>query len=74
MGWTDWFKDPTGPGEVAEKSSSTSSGGTRTEYLRTEDNARTGSKSDHSHVVVERDASGHTTSASGHGIRGGDHK
>lgn len=74
MGWTDWFKDPTGPGEVSEKSTSTSDGGSQTHYLRTEDDAKSGSRDDHSHVIVNTDSSGHTTSAHGHGISGGDRK
>ena len=74
MGWLGWLKDSTGPGEVNEKTTRNSDGSTRTEYLRTEDNSRTGSRDDHSHVTVNTDSSGHTTSAGGHGISGGSHK
>ena len=74
MGWSDWFSDDSGPGEVAEKVTSTDDGGTRTEYLRTEDYAKEGDRDDHSHIVVQTDSDGHTEWASGHGIYGGDRK
>jgi len=72
MGWSDWFSDSSG-GKVSEKVSTDSHGNTKTEYLRTEDNAKSGSKNDHSHVVVRESANG-SKSASGHGIRGGSRK
>jgi hypothetical protein len=74
MPWSGWVKDPSGPGDVNTKTTSTSSGGSRTEHLRTEDNAKTGSRDDHSHVTINTDSSGHTTSAGGHGIREGSRK
>lgn len=72
MGWTGWSKDSSG-GETNEKVTSDKSGGTKTEFLRTEDNAKTGSRNDHSHVVVRENANGNKT-ASGHGIFGGKRK
>ncbi|MBI5139151.1 hypothetical protein HZA26_00870 [Candidatus Nomurabacteria bacterium] len=72
MGWSDWFKDSSG-GEVSEKVTKDSSGGTKTDYLRTEDNAKSGSHKDHSHVVVREKSDG-TKTASSHGIRGGRQK
>lgn len=58
MGWSDWFKDDSGS-SVSEKTSSRSGGGTTTEYLRDTG----GSKSDHQHISVHRDSSGHAKSA-----------
>jgi len=72
MGWSDWFKDSSGPGEVKEKHESTSERES-THYLRTEDNAKSGSRNDHSHVVVHHNSDG-SSSAHGHGIRGGRRK
>lgn len=72
MGWSDWFKDSSG-GEVTTKTTQESNGTTKTEWLRTSDNAKTGSRDDHSHVVVRESADGRKTS-SGHGIRGSTRK
>ncbi len=68
MGWGKWFSDVFGGGEVREKRD-----GGSTHYLRTSDNAKTGSRNDHSHVVVTSKPSGHT-SAHARGIRGGERK
>jgi len=71
MGWSDWSKDSTGgmtSGKVSRENNTT-----KTEYMRTEDNAKVGSKDDHSHVVVRVNDNGRTT-ASGHGIFGGRRK
>jgi hypothetical protein len=72
MGWFGWGSDSSG-GEVNEKVDSDSAGNTKTEYLRTEDNAKEGSRNDHSHIVVRESSSG-SKSASGHGIFGGRRK
>ena len=69
MGWSGWFSDSTGPGEVNEKSS-----GSDTHYLRTEDNAKSGSKSDHSHVMVREHSSGRSTGHGFHSFFGGKKK
>lgn len=74
MGWGDWFSDTTGPGEVVEKVDTKPDGSTTTHTLRTEDNAKSGSRDDHSHVIVNTDDSGKTISAHGHGIFGGRRK
>ena len=58
MGWSDWFKDPSGPGKVKEKSETTKSGTRHEHVLRTSDHARSGSKRDHSHVVVHHKPGG----------------
>ena len=71
MGWSGWSKDSLGPGEVNTKESVTSDGTRESHTMRTADNAKTGSRDDHSHVVV-RETSDGTTSAHGHGIRGGE--
>jgi hypothetical protein len=71
MGWTGWFKDDTG-GDSNEKIT-TDSGYTKTEILRTEDNAKVGSRNDHSHVIIREKPDGSKT-ASGHGIFGGKRK
>lgn len=73
MGWTDWFKDPTGPGKVSEKITTESDGTRKTEYVRTEDNTKKGDKGDHSHIRVYEKPDG-TKSAHAHGIRGGERK
>lgn len=70
--WSGWFSDSSG-GEVKEKVSKDAHGSIKTEYLRTKDNAKIGSRRDHSHVVVRESSSGRK-SASGHGIRGGSRK
>lgn len=73
MSWTDWFNDPSGPGEVNEKTSQSSDGSKTTEYLRTEDDAKSGSRKEHSHVIHTEHSSGRST-AHGHGIFGGRRK
>lgn len=73
MGWTDWFKDSTGPGEVKEKTSTESDGSKSSHWMRTSDHAKEGSRKDHSHVIVTEKPSG-SKSAHGHGIRGGRRK
>ncbi len=59
MGWTDWFKD--GSGECKEKAEKNSDGSTSTHYLRSDH----GNRNDHSHIVVNKNADGKTTSAHG---------
>ncbi|HRH22529.1 MAG TPA: hypothetical protein PLB51_00855 [Candidatus Paceibacterota bacterium] len=73
MGWGNWFRDPTGPGEVKEKVEKHQDGSRTSHTLRTEDNAKVGSRNDHSHVIVHERSDG-TKSAHGHGIRGGSKK
>lgn len=68
-----WKDDPTGPGKVTEKTVSHADGTTEKHTLRTEDNAKTGDKNDHSHVIETEHPSGRST-AHGHGIRGGERK
>jgi len=58
MGWTDWFQD--GSDKCSEKTESHKDGSTTEHYLRS-----SGDKSDHSHVVVNKDSSGKITSAHG---------
>ncbi len=60
-GWSGWFSDSNGD-SVNEKIESRSDGGSTSHYLRDTG----GSKSDHQHVVVERDSEGRTERA--HGI------
>ncbi len=59
-GWGGWFNDK--GGSVNEKTESRSDGGSTSHYLRDTG----GSKSDHQHIVVERDSSGRAERA--HGI------
>lgn len=61
MSWSNWFNDNNGD-SVSEKTESRSDGGTTEHYLRDTG----GDKSDHQHIVVEKDSSGHTERA--HGI------
>ncbi len=72
MGWGPWSSDSSGGGETREKTES-SGGRTESHTLRTEDNAKEGSRNDHSHVIVTEHESGRTT-AHGHGIFGGRRK
>lgn len=71
--WSDWFNDQTGPGEVSQKTETGSDNSKTEHYLRTEDNAKSGSRNDHSHVVVHEKSDGSKT-AHGHGIFGGKRK
>lgn len=73
MGWSNWFSDPTGPGDVKEKTTSDADGTKSDHWLRTSDNAKEGSRNDHSHVIVTEKPGG-SKSAHGHGIRGGKRK
>lgn len=74
MGWSDWFKDSSGSGEVKEKTERHSDGGSTHHTMRTEDDAKSGDKNDHSHIIVNERSDGSTKSAHAHGIRGGTRK
>lgn len=53
MGWSKWFSDGTGE-KTTEKTTTRSDGSSKYESLR----SNNGSKSDHQHVYINRDASG----------------
>jgi hypothetical protein len=57
-GWSEWFKDSNGD-SVSSKTDSRPDGGTTEHHLRDTG----GSKSDHQHIVIERDKDGRTERA-----------
>ena len=59
MGWGKWFSDDNGQ-KVSEKTIHRSDGSSQEHFLRS---GSGGSKSDHSHIVVNKDSSGKITSA-----------
>jgi hypothetical protein len=68
MSWSDWCKDSSG-GKVSEKVEKSSDGSKDTHYIRTSDDTRSGSKDNHSHVMVREKADGSSTAHGFHGIR-----
>lgn len=59
--WSDWFSDSNGD-KVSEKTVERDDGGRTEHYIRDTG----GSKSDHQHIIVEKDSSGRAERA--HGI------
>ena len=62
MGWSDWISEKDTGDKVSEKVDSRPDGGTTEHYLRDTG----GSKSDHQHIVVEKDSTGRAERAHGY--------